>query len=104
MENLKIDHWSKGVASFFAAASLAALALSNQLIFVTCLGGFLYGVGEWINHPIQTRIVSPAESGYPGWIKGSGCLRNNSSYGVAIAVIGTAIFIFGILKILYVSE
>ena len=100
MEKLKIDHWSKGVAAAFAALSLASVAISNQYIFITSLGGFLFGIGEWINHPHQTSIVSPAASGYPGWLKGDGCLRRNSFYGVFIAALGAILFCFGVLKLL----
>ncbi|MEH6649563.1 MAG: hypothetical protein V7707_05970 [Motiliproteus sp.] len=104
MQNLKIDHWSKGVASFFAAASLIALPLSDHFVFLVCLGGFIFGVGEWINHPHQTKILAPSESGYPGWLKGQGCLRKNSFYGVSFATLGATIFVFGIFKLFYVTS
>lgn len=104
MESLKIDHWSKAIASFFAALALAALAKGMMLLLLLAVGGFLYGVGEWINHPHQEVLLPPDVSGYPSWLKGAGYMRNNSFTGVSFSVVGAFLFIASALKTLYIAE
>ncbi|MEJ1360595.1 MAG: hypothetical protein RPT95_07780 [Candidatus Sedimenticola sp. (ex Thyasira tokunagai)] len=100
MQNLKIDHWSKGIASFFAAAAIGSLAVSEKEIFVMCLGGFLFGLGEWINHKIYTQVVP----GYGGIFHGQMYVRKNSLYGISFIVAGLILFSIATYKFINIPS
>jgi hypothetical protein len=60
----QIEHWWHALALFGAVLAITALIAPIEqafkwLIFIAGLGVFFIGVGEWINHPIQQRLIPP---------------------------------------------
>lgn len=56
------------------------------------LGIFFFGIGEWINHPLQTRIAAfGVITGHP---------RNTSISGVLFDLLGIALIGFGTYQLL----
>lgn len=87
-----LEHWWKLLA---AAGGLMA-ATSTPTVFVPGLliglGLLFFGIGEWINRPIQMkRSGGVITESYP-W--------RFSFLGVAIDVIGVGLFAFGMFKLL----
>lgn len=101
LENLKIDHWSKLICVGFIAFSVVAIPLQDKTIFVLCLGGFIYGLGEWMNHSMQTQFFAPFELGNnPTHMQATGLVRKNKLYGVVLCILGVAVFGFALYKLL----
>ena len=104
LKSLKIDYWYKACTALGAVITLAAVIakvnLGNNLTaFSIGSGLFLLGVGEWINHPLQTGFfrqpgVYTTVSGHP---------RNNSPGGCITALIGIALIACGIVGTVYVE-
>ena len=101
LEDLKIDHWSKLVCAGFIAFSLVAIPLNDKSIFILCLGGFLFGLGEWINHTYTTQFFAPFELGNnPTHMQATGYKRVNTFYGVLLCIIGAIMFFYSLYRIL----
>lgn len=61
LQNLAINYWYKAftvAGAFFLAVCLTVdiKVASNEVGALFSLGMFFIGLGEWINHPLQTRI------------------------------------------------
>jgi hypothetical protein len=61
-------------------------------------GGFFLGLGEWINHPLQTTIVNPTAF-QPGGII-TGHPRSNSAIGIMFVIVGIGLVGFGMYRML----
>ena len=61
---------------------------------IISLGGFFVGFGEFINHPLQTELVSSSASHSPG-IR-TGHPRKNSPLGIASVLFGLVLVGVGI--------
>ena len=75
-----------GVLKAFPVVPTAALSA----------GGFFVGLGEWINHPLQTAIIQPTINRVGGVITGHP--RNNKPLGVAFVLLGLALIAFGLYR------
>jgi len=58
LSGLKIDHWWHAFTVVGGAGTIASIALTSPAIpqrdlILLFLSLFLFGVGQWINHPIQ---------------------------------------------------
>jgi hypothetical protein len=58
---LKIDYWYKllpviGLATLVVGLTVEVKEVSNILVQLVSIGVILIGIGEWINHPLQTRL------------------------------------------------
>jgi hypothetical protein len=100
---LKIDYWYKailvaGVGFLVLSLTVKFQGIENSHVAVLSLGASLIGLGEWVNHPFQTIIVSPSE-GYPGWGKLSGHPRKNTLLGNTFLLIGLVILGVGIYRL-----
>lgn len=100
MENpiskLALDHWYQvlmagGLAVFLLAAGGLLPVLPAQPALLVSLGTFFFGLGEWINHPLQERI------GYN--FKITGHPRNASLGGVAFDLLGIVLIAIGLWKL-----
>jgi hypothetical protein len=70
-----------GVLKAFPVAPTAAISA----------GGFFVGLGEWINHPLQTAVTAIGFAhGHP---------RKNSLIGVFFLLLGLALIGFGIYRV-----
>jgi len=61
LKNITVEYWYKMIvvaALFFLFISLTTplVGVSNQAVQLLSLGAFFIGIGEWINHPLQTRL------------------------------------------------
>ena len=102
LKNLKIDYWYKallvaGVVALFLSLTVELKGIENTTVQLISLGIFFIGLGEWINHPLQTRILPPGPQ-YPGWSKAQGYLRSNSFLGNAFDIVGIILIGFGLSK------
>lgn len=64
LQKLTLEHWYKMLIT--ASFSILVLALlfpmhgvPNAAVQLLALGGLCIGTGEWINHPLQTRVSIP---------------------------------------------
>lgn len=94
MNGLKLDHWSKGIASAGIALAIAALGFGNHGALLVGLGLALYGFGEWINHPLHTEILR-TDNPYHAW-KGEGYRRKTSLLGTLFVIAGLAVSLIGL--------
>jgi|SRR5665213_2242663 len=82
--------------SLLGAAGALMAASSAPVIFVPGvlmgLGLLFFGVGEWINHPIQTRRAGGAIAESFPW--------TFSFFGILFDAIGVGLFAFGLFKLL----
>lgn len=99
LSRLSLDRWYKVfIAAGFAVFILVgtgALKLFPILPTVSIsLGFFFVGLGEWINHPLQTRIRS-ADAFFPAGVI-SGYPRNACFLGCFWDVVGVLLLIVGV--------
>ncbi len=103
MAKLVLDHWYKvmiGIGGFVFLLNGAGLlpAYPTGATALIAIGVFLWGIGEWINHPYQ-EILLPGNFGQ-AIAKLSGHPRKASGLGIIFDVIGLGSIAFGIFKIL----
>ncbi|EEJ2576664.1 TPA: hypothetical protein G8R10_004955 [Salmonella enterica] len=106
MENpiakLALNYWYKvliagGFFVFLVNGTGILTAYPTAGTGLISLGCALWGAGEWINHPYQ-EVLIPGVFGRPSG-KLSGYPRKASLAGIAFDVIGSALIIFGIVKL-----
>ncbi len=61
LSNLKIDKWHHAILVISAVVLVVSLTVKlegvpNTFVQLVALGGIFIGIGEWINHPLQTRV------------------------------------------------
>ena len=78
------------VAAATALLGVAAVAKDRDLL-VFAIGLLLIGLGEWINHPFQTRV-------FPGGIA-SGEVRRPKVPGLALVAVGTVLFCLALFRL-----
>jgi hypothetical protein len=76
-----------GILKEFPVAATAAISA----------GGFFIGLGEWINHPLQTTIIH-ANAYRPGGVM-TGHPRSNSIIGIAFVVVGVGLVCYGLYRL-----
>lgn len=95
LKNLALDRWYKVliVASFallVLSLTVPILAIPNSALALMALGGFLIGLGEWVNHPRQERINVQQRFSIVHYN------RKNHAGGVATCVAGALLIVGGI--------
>lgn len=98
LQSLVIDYWYKAVTVASVVFLLVALTVDlkgveNKTVILVSLGSFFIGLGEWINHPLQTRIA-------PG-MKITSYNRNASLPGNLFDVFGFLLVCIGAYPLLY---
>jgi hypothetical protein len=98
LSGLKIDHWWHAFTVVGTAGMIATLAVKTEIIakrdaFLLLPGLFLFGVGQWINHPLQTTIA--------GSYKITGYHRRTCPLGLCLECIGCAIIVGEIVRIAF---
>ena len=91
-KSLSLDYWYKmlilgSLFFLFIALTVPFQGVSNAAVALMAFGLFWIGTGEWINHPLQTRI-------YPGFSTRR-FTRRNSPLGVCFVVLGVALILRG---------
>ena len=102
LPNFPIKYWYHlfivlGIAGAAAALTVDLKGIENRHALLVSLGVLLIGIGEWINHPLQSAIL-PANAYRPGGVITS-YPRNSSALGVAFDIAGLALFAVGLWKI-----
>ncbi len=104
LAGLKIDKWYHVFVVLGAAGSIASLSVdlkgvANAHVLIASLGVLFVGIGEWINHPLQTAIVPPS-----AYLGGAGILsghpRNPSLLGSLFDLLGFILLVVGVWKII----
>lgn len=98
LSKLALDYWYKvmmvvGIVVFLLAGAGLLKAYPTVPTALISLGTFFVGVGEWINHPLQTAIM-PAAIGRPGGVI-AGHPRNAKFAGIAFDIFGIILIVFG---------
>ena len=105
LSNLKIDYWYKAVVVLSALLLVLSLTvelkgIENALAQLLFLGVLLIGIGEWINHPLQTQIV-PRDAYYaPGGAILTSYKRNASLLGICFDILGFSFIAIGVYKLI----
>lgn len=99
LSKLAIDYWYQAVivvsAVIFILCGMGSLnAFPVAPTASISAGGFFIGLGEWVNHPLQTTIIQPGINTLGGVI--SGHPRNNKPIGVFFVIIGFLLVGYGI--------
>ena len=95
LSKLALDYWYKvlmvvGIVVFILAGAGVLKAFPVVPTALISFGVFWVGLGEWINHPLQTKI-------HPvGIIRGYH--RNTKFIGIAFDALGLGLIVFGIYK------
>ena len=61
LSSLKIDCWYKllpaiGTVTLIIGLTVDVKGVSNVLVQLVSVGIIFIGIGEWINHPLQTKV------------------------------------------------
>jgi hypothetical protein len=103
LSKLALDYWYQvlmavGIAVFLAAGAGLLSVFPTVPSAVISLGCFFVGLGEWINHPLQTALMR-ASAYHPGAVI-TGHPRNPKFAGVAFDVLGAVLICIGLYKLL----
>ena len=96
LQTLIIDYWYKAVLVICSAILIVSLTIplqgvSNSTASIICIGGISIGLGEWINHPLQTQVGYGFKlTGYP---------RSPSLLGRIFVLAGVGLCIYGICRL-----
>ncbi len=102
LSKLELDYWYKvlmAVGFFVFLLSGLGLLSAFPLAPTVCIssGMFFIGLGEWINHPLQEKLMEATQYFPAGKI--TGYPRNNRFSGVFFVFIGLVIIFYGIYKL-----
>lgn len=96
MGSVKLEHWWIGlVVAGGAVLGVAKLAPDPKAAFALGLGLLLFGIGEWMNHPVQTRI----EGGMGRLWQLSGHPRSPTLGGTAFSLCGLLLLGGGVVRV-----
>lgn len=103
VSGLKLDYWYKVLVVVGAAGAIAAMTvelkgIANAHALIFSVGCFCVGMGEWINHPLQTVIVAPSAQ-LPTYGQITGHPRKNTWLGNAFDIVGFVALTAAIYKI-----
>ena len=98
LKNLTLEYWYKALLAISFAILIVALTIplqvSNKAVAVLAVAGGAIGFGEWLNHPYREAV--DLRAGF----KISGHMRNNCLLGVALDIVGAALFCLGVYRLL----
>ncbi|WP_186269993.1 hypothetical protein [Burkholderia gladioli] len=99
LKNFALDYWYKmliaaSLVFMVIALTVKIYAIPNAALFLLATGGFLIGMGEWVNHPYQ-EALSPDRS-----FKITGHLRRPKVGGLALDAVGALLLVAGAVKVL----
>ncbi|EKN3386059.1 TPA: hypothetical protein ACTR19_001324 [Yersinia enterocolitica] len=102
LSKLALDHWYKvliaaGSFVFVLNGTGVLEAYPTAATALISLGCVLWGIGEWINHPYQEKLVLDATGRISAKI--SGYRRNARLAGIVFDISGLGLIAFGIYKL-----
>lgn len=102
LSKLALDYWYKvmmvvGIVIFLLAGAGLLKAYPLVPTSLISLGAFFFGVGEWMNHPLQTILIEPRIGSRGGILKGHP--RNAKFGGILFDIFGIALIGFGVYKL-----
>ena len=101
-KNFAIDTWYKAVVYLSAIVFVVSLfstvkGLTNSQLQLLSGGAFLFGLGEWKNHKIQSWIKPPnAYTGPAAYMQAT--VRSSDSFGTLLEVIGIVLMLLAIWR------
>lgn len=96
MGGIKLDHWWLGlIIAGGAVLGAASLAPEPKAAFAIGLGLLLFGIGEWMNHPVQSRI----EGGMGRLWQLTGHPRSPTFGGNVFSLIGLLLLAAGVVRV-----
>jgi len=103
LSKLALDYWYHvlmvvGIVVFLAAGAGLLPTFPTAPTALISLGVFFIGLGEWINHPLQTALI-PATASFPSGVI-SGHPRSPKILGIAFDILGLALICVGLYKFL----
>jgi hypothetical protein len=104
----KIEHWYHlliviGSAGAIASMTVELKGVANAHALLTSLGILFIGIGEWVNHPLQTKLVAP-NAYFPGGGKITAYPRRPRALGSLFDLLGAVLIGIAIYKITQASE
>lgn len=104
---LKVEHWyhlfvALGATGTVVSLSVDVRGIANAHALLLSLGIMFIGVGEWINHPLLTRLMRPS-SYAPGGGVITGHPRKASALGNLFDVLGFTLLLVAVGKIVWAS-
>jgi hypothetical protein len=98
LQNLKVDYWYKAILVIGAVTLILSLTvdlkgIENSVVQIYSLAAILIGCGEWVNHPLQTKIYPPVPGVHNG-LQGEGYTRDNSLVGVLLVIFGVLLLCY----------
>jgi len=105
LRNLKIDYWYKALVVLSAVLLLISLTvelkgIENSIAQLLCLGVLFIGIGEWINHPLQSAIMPPNAYDAPGGAIITSYKRKPCLLGTLFDILGFTITVVGGYKLM----
>jgi hypothetical protein len=95
LKNFAVDYWYKLLALVSVVVLVLGLTVPlqvpNRPVVLIAIGGFLFGLGQWINHPYQERVG-------PGF-KIHGHPRVNHPGGVLTEIVGMGLVGWGVWRL-----
>jgi hypothetical protein len=66
LQALVVDSWYKAIIVVSVVFLLVAITVDlkgveNRTVMLLSFGAFFVGIGEWINHPLQVRVIPGAK-------------------------------------------
>lgn len=104
---LKVEHWYHVFVALGATGAVASLSvdikgIANAHALLLSLGLFFIGIGEWINHPLQTSLMHPTVYAPSGGVI-TGHPRRASALGNLFDVLGFLLIGVAVVKIVLAS-
>jgi len=91
LKNLDLRHWWIAVVASGIAFTTAAIAAQFVPMIFLGLGLLLFGIGEWIDHPIQTQLGPNFKvTSYP---------RHTTVLGFILDAVGIGLMCVGLYKL-----
>ncbi|MEY9703752.1 hypothetical protein ACFLEY_21515 [Bradyrhizobium sp. YCK136] len=96
LSKISLDEWWKVIATAGGAITVAAVAAKFTPAVLLGVGLLLFGVGEWFNHPLQTKVgLGFKITGHPWRPKIFGLLMDAA--GLVLAGLGIYRLIAGVV-------
>ena len=99
----KIEHWYQllialGAAGVIAALTVEVKGISNVHALFIFAGVMFVGIGEWVNHPLDTKLMRPTIYAPNGGVA-SGHPRKPTNLGNLFNVLGFVLIVVSLFKI-----
>ena len=94
LKSIGLTHWWQALVAAGLAIMVASVTVKFVPTILIGLGVLLFGIGEWRNHQLQTRI--------DGGFKITGYPRSQNIFGLACDVAGLILVGLGIWKLVLI--